>query len=100
MKYNDRIINIDNGTFTPLIFSVTGSTAPECNVFYRKLCTKLAEKSDERYSDMMNWVKCKISFLCLRVALTCVRGSRTKRVNDQYISDDFSYDISASCIRS
>ncbi len=98
-KYNYRIMNKDNGTFTPLVYSVAGSLAPECSVFHKKLCTRLSEKQNEKYSDVMNWVKCKISFLCIRACLTCLRGTRSK-CNDAYISDDFSYDISETCIRS
>ena len=29
-KFNDRIINVEKGTFTPLVFSTTGGMAPEC----------------------------------------------------------------------
>ena len=34
-KYNQRIINIDHGTFTPLVFSCFGGTSRECSRFYR-----------------------------------------------------------------
>ena len=97
-KYNNRIMNHDNGTFTPLVYSVFGSLAPECGVFYRNLCIKLSEKNNERYDDVLNWVKCKISFLCIRSCLMCLRGTR-KTFKDNYISDDFGYDVSELNIR-
>ena len=92
-EYNHRIMTVDNGTFTPLVFSVFGSMGPECKVFYKNLCTKIANKNNEKYNDIVNWVRCKISFLCVRACLMCLRGSRI-RTHDKYISDDFGYDVS------
>ena len=28
--YNERVINVEKGTFTPLIFTTTGCMGPEC----------------------------------------------------------------------
>ena len=36
LNYNDRVINVDNGSFTPLIFSIHGGMARECNTFYSR----------------------------------------------------------------
>ena len=81
-------MNFDHGTFTPLVYSVFGSLAPECRVFYRNLCLKLADKNGEKYEDVISWVKCKLSFLCIKACLMCLRGSR-KVCTDTYISEDF-----------
>ena len=32
--YNERILRIDHGTFTPLVFSINGSMGRECQKFY------------------------------------------------------------------
>ena len=32
--YNERILQIDHGTFTPLVFSINGSMGRECQKFY------------------------------------------------------------------
>ena len=61
-EYNHRIMAVDNGTFTLLVYSVFGSMGPECKVFTKNLCTKLANKQNERYDDVINWVRCKLSF--------------------------------------
>ena len=82
----------ENGTFTPLVYSVFGSMGPECKVFTKHLCTKLAEKQNERYEDVTNWVRCKLSFLCLKACLMCLRGTRSCN-KSEYISEDFGNDI-------
>ena len=35
--YNERILQIDHGTFTPLVFSINGSMGRECQKFYLRL---------------------------------------------------------------
>ena len=91
-EYNHRIMAFENGTFTPLVYSVFGSMGPECKVFTKHLCTKLAEKQNERYEDVTNWVRCKLSFLCLKACLMCLRGTRSCN-KSEYISEDFGNDI-------
>jgi hypothetical protein len=89
--YNHRVQTVEQGTFTPLVFSVMGTMGPECQIFIKNLCIKIAEKSKENYGDIMNWIRCKLSFICLRSCLMCLRGTRTTN-RDNYISDDFALD--------
>ena len=74
--YNDRVMNIEHGTFTPLVFSLNGVMSPECERFHKQLASKIAERSHQMYSAVMNGIRTKLSFLILRACLTCVRGSR------------------------
>ena len=37
-KYNDRIMNVEHGTFTPLVFTVNGSAGPEAETFHKQIC--------------------------------------------------------------
>ena len=82
-EYNDRVMQVEQGTFTPLVFTITGSMGPECLQFHKSLAEKLATKSGERYSDVMNYIRCKLSFMCVRSSLLCLRGSRTIRRREQ-----------------
>ena len=77
-QYNDRIMNVEHGTFTPLI-SVNGGAGPEARTFHKHLADKIAEKTGERYEAIMTWIRCKLSFIILRACLTCLRGSRPFR---------------------
>ena len=44
-SYNQRVMNIEHGTLTPLIFTVNGSMGPECAQFHRCLADKISEKT-------------------------------------------------------
>ena len=76
-QYNERVMQIEQGTFTPLVFTTTGSMGPECLQYHKSLVEKLSNKSGDRYSEVMCFIRCKLSFMCVRSSLLCLRGSRT-----------------------
>ena len=43
--YNSRIINVEHGTFTPLVFSLTGGEGPETSMFHKHIAQKIANKT-------------------------------------------------------
>ena len=65
-KYNSRIINIEHGHFTPLIFSTTGGMGPECSIFIKRLAVKIAEKKNQSYPDVMRVIRTKLRYSILR----------------------------------
>ena len=75
-KYASRVTEIEQGTFTPLVFSTTGGMGEECSRFHSRLAELLAEKKGETYSTTISWIRAKVSFALLRGALLCLRGSR------------------------
>ena len=92
-KYATRVLEIEQGTFTPLVFSTTGGMGEECQRFHRRLAELLASKKGEDYSATISWIRCKVSFAVLRTALLCLRGPRTlKRVKANLIHTDFELD--------
>ena len=74
-QYNNRIMNVEHGTFTALVFSVNGGMAKECLKFHKFVAEKIANKSGSRY--VLSITKYKLSFLILRASVICVRGSRS-----------------------
>ena len=85
MPYNERIINIEHGSFVPLIFSITGGMGRMAETFYKLLCNKISMKSGDIYSNVINVFRCKLSYLICRMTLLCVRGSRSIRQKDNNI---------------
>ena len=76
--YASRIIQVDRGAFTPLVFAANGQCAPESGVFLKALVAGIVDKNvDLSYSLVMNHLRCRISFCLLRWAVTCLRGSRS-----------------------
>ena len=76
-QYNDRILQVEHGSFTPLVMSANGGMARECQKFYKRLAELIAEKKKQRYSVISSWVKRKISFSLMNSVGLCLRGSRS-----------------------
>ena len=70
-------MDIEHGTFTPLIFSVSGAMGKECSMFHKHIAERLAIKTGEKYGKIIFTIRCKLSFLIIKSALMCVRGSRS-----------------------
>ena len=46
----DRVVNVERGSLTPLIFFTSGGWGKECSKFHRRLANLLAERRNEHYS--------------------------------------------------
>jgi len=77
-EYNWRIMNIDHGHFTPLVFGTTGGQGRECYNFLKRLAEKIAAVKKQNYSDVIRVIRTKIRFSILRSTLMAIRGSRGK----------------------
>ena len=88
--YASRVMEVEQATFTPLVFTTTGGMAPECQVYHKRLAELLSVKKGEDYSTTMSWIRTKISFAILRTSLLCLRGSHSlRRVNLNLKEMDF-----------
>ena len=93
-NYNRRIMEVEHGSFTPLVFTTSGVMSHECSIFHKALAEKLAEKTGERYEEVTRLIRIKLSFLVLRGALLCLRGSRSIYNNDSLSNcQDFRYNL-------
>ena len=76
-EYDQRVREIERGTFTPLVFSAAGGMGTAATVTYKRLASLLATKRSQPYSRTIGWLRCRISFFLLRSAITCFRGARS-----------------------
>ena len=82
-NYNRRIMEVEHGTFTPLVFTTSGVMGHECSIYHKNLALKLSLKRNERYEEVVRYLRVKLSFLALKSTLLCLRGSRTTfKVNE------------------
>ena len=87
-SYNDRVINVERGTFTPLVFLTSGGMSKECKKLNDKLAEKIARKRGERYADVVKCIRTKLRFAMLKSTLVALRGYRGNRAaKESYISD-------------
>ena len=84
--YNERVQEIEHGSFTPIVMSATGGMARECSKFYSRLSEMIAEKRDQLYSVITSWIRRKISFSLIRSIGMCIRESRSVTSSNDLIT--------------
>ena len=97
-QYASRILEVEQATFTPLVFSTTGGMAVECKRYHSRLAELVATKKG--YATTMSWIRARVSFALLRSALLCLRGSRaTRRIHLELTDIDFDIEKGHANIR-
>ena len=87
-EYMNRVLQLEKGSFVPLVFTTTGGMAPEAKRFIKRLAVLIATKTNEDYSQVMcnirtrlskiQFFKNKMSMDIMRSVLVAVRGVRGK----------------------
>ena len=69
--------NIEHGSFTPLVFSLTGGMGKAATVFFKRHALLIAVKQEQPYSSTLSWVRCSLGFMLLKCAIQCFMGARS-----------------------
>ena len=85
--YHQRIIEIEQGHFTPVVFGTNGGMGVEGNCFLKRLVELLSIKQDETYESVMTWLRTRLSFEIIRSIHLSIRGSRTPFRKPSNIAD-------------
>ena len=72
-KYNERVLRVENASFTPLVFSANGGMGKECKKFYSRLAEMIAENT--RYSNVGRFDFCQNENFLLVIAFGIVMHS-------------------------
>ena len=75
--YEERILKVEHGSFTPLVFATTGGMGRLATTFYKRLASMVSEKRASTYSSTLGWIRTHLSFSLLRSAVLCIRGARS-----------------------
>jgi hypothetical protein len=75
-EYNERILEVEKASFTPLVFSCSGGARIETTKFLKKLAKMVSEKKNEPYSAKMSYVLRQIRFDILRSCIISSKGER------------------------
>ena len=77
--YNSRVVTVEGGTFTPLVYSTFGGCGPEAKRYHKRLAELISRKRNEEYHHVINHIRMKVRFSLLRSVLIALRGERGKR---------------------
>ena len=85
--YNEWVLQVEKGSFTPIVMSTSGGEGKEAARHHKRISTLIAEKRNESYADVINYVRTRLRFSVLRSTLTAIRGVRGKARTAGPISD-------------
>ena len=80
LKYEQRIIKVKKAAFCPLIISLTGGAGPSASKAMQRLDSRISDKKEDSYSDVITYIRTKLSFALLRSFILCLRGARSMRL--------------------
>ena len=75
-NYNERILEVEHGSFMPIVMSAYRGIGKEANKFYNCLAELLAEKKNQQLLVMTSWIRRKLIFILINSIYMCIRGSR------------------------
>ena len=73
-QYSERFNSVEFGSFTPLVFTIAGGMGPAATTFYKCLASIHWSTC---YSQVLNWIRCRLSFSLLRSSIVCLQGARS-----------------------
>ena len=63
MNYEQRVIQVEKCSFTPLVYSTSGAMAPQARVFHKRLAELIAAKTNEEYRDVISTMDFGLTFV-------------------------------------
>ena len=78
-EYEQRLLEVEHVSFTLLVFSSTGGMGSETSTFYKHLASLIANKTEKKYSSVMELLRCRISFSLIRSSVLCIRESKSAK---------------------
>ena len=78
-----KILQVENGSFTPLVFSISWRMGRKASKYYSQIAEILPEKRDETYLIRIPWIRRKLSLSLMRSIIACIKGSKIFKSNKE-----------------
>ena len=72
LKYVQKIIDVENASLCPLIFSCTEGAGPSASKAIQRLASWISDKKEDSYSDVITYIRTKLVFALLRSSILCL----------------------------
>ena len=75
-SYGRRIIEVEHGTFSPMVMSTSGGCGPEMVRVLQSVSSLISKRTGEVYAEVMAHLRLRLRFSLLRSVLISLRGTR------------------------
>ena len=83
--YNERVIQMEKGTFIPIVMSTSEGVGHEADR-HKRIASLIVEKRRESYADVLSYIRTRLRFYLLKSVLIAIRGVRGKRLKESTTS--------------
>jgi hypothetical protein len=77
-EYNTRVMQVEKGVFSPLVFSTSGGMGEEAGRVYKRIAQKMAYAKGQKYHDTVSYIRRRLRFDLLKTTIIALRGYRGK----------------------
>ena len=74
--YEECVRNVEQVSFIPVVILASGGMGKAASELYARIAALLAAKKPEQYCHVIDYVRCKLSFLLFMSCTMCLRGCR------------------------
>lgn len=79
-KTREWVREVENGSFTPLVFSSIGGMGVEASTFFKRMAELIASKTGKNCSEVMHVICCRlIKLFTFMISSACIRGSQSAK---------------------
>ena len=76
-NYSERVLQVEKGSFTPIVGSTFGGWGKEADRHHKRIATLIALKRNEEYTDVISYIRTRLRFSVLKKYFDgCSRGKR------------------------
>ena len=77
-EHNERVIQVEKGVFSPLVFSTSGGMGKEAGIVYKRIAEKIANTKKQKYHETIAYIRKRLRFDLLKTTIISLRGHRGK----------------------
>ena len=82
--YNARVLHVERGTFTPLVFSTSGGMGKEAQKLVKRLAQRMEVSTGQRYADAVGYIRKRLRFELLKTTVIALRGDRGAKLREAH----------------
>ena len=91
--YNERVLQVEKGSFTPIVMSTAGGMSKEAAKHHRRIAQLIADKRKEEYSHVMSYLRTRLRFNLLKSTLVAIRGIRGRKAPEYSAISNLSFNL-------
>ena len=84
---------MEKGAFVPLVYTTSGGMSAQCQALHKRVGELIADRTNEKFADVIRYIRTRLRFSVLRSTLAALRGFRGKAKTAAHNIDELSFNL-------